>query len=388
MNKLLLSMALLFCAFSLSAQSIGLVGPAANGWPDAANQTPDIMLNDNGDGTHSLSAQTLNTGPAKFREDQQWTVSYGGDSFPTGTFTGNDISVQSGIYDILFNFNTNTYVFTSVSGFTDLELVGAALNGANNPQFATADGENYELPVTEFIDGDIQFQEVGTTNVYGAMAFPSGTAALGGSAIAVNNGFYKVSFNLTTLNYSFEIAQIGIVGTAAAGWPDAVNQTPDIVLTSTNGDVYSLDAQMLNDGELKFRQDLAWNVSWGGTDFASGTIDPSAANILATAGVYDIVFSRGLQTYSFTTATASTVQSSFNQFKVYPNPSSGTWFFENPTESIKSIVVFDQLGKLVFETQPNSNLGEVSTSAFTQGLYLAKVSLNDGSNTTVKLFKK
>lgn len=389
MNKLLLSVSFLFCAFMMQAQTIGIVGPAANGWPDASNQTPDIMLTDNGDGTYSLTSQALNTGPAKFREDQQWTTSYGGDSFPSGNITNGDIPVQAGIYDIVLDLNNSTYSFTSVSGFTDLELAGTALDGANSPQFATTDGENYELTVTEFVDGDILIQEVATNNVFGATAFPSGTATAGGSAIAVTGGFYKVSFNLTSLAYSFDIAQIGIVGTAAAGWPDpATDPTPDIVMTSTNGDVYTLDNQSINDGELKFRQDLAWNVSWGGTDFAGGSIDPSAGNIVTTAGMYDVVFSRGLQTYSFTTATASLTESSFNQFKVYPNPSSEAWFFENPTQSIKSIAVFDQLGKLVFENQPNAIRGEVSTSVFSQGLYLAKVSLTDGSETTVKLYKK
>ena len=57
---------------------IGIVGPAANGWPPDSDGNPtDIMLTNNGDGTYSIDALTLTQGPAKFREDQAWTVSYG-----------------------------------------------------------------------------------------------------------------------------------------------------------------------------------------------------------------------------------------------------------------------------------------------------------------------
>lgn len=53
MKKTLLFAILLIAPFILHAQTIGIVGPAANGWPDPnTNPTPDIMLTDNGDGTH------------------------------------------------------------------------------------------------------------------------------------------------------------------------------------------------------------------------------------------------------------------------------------------------------------------------------------------------
>ncbi|QTY27037.1 hypothetical protein [Flavobacterium sp. CS20] len=211
MKKILL-IAILCSAFMMQAQTVGIVGPAANGWPDATNPTPDIMLTDNGDGTHSIDGLTLTTGPAKFRQNQDWAVSWGGDTFPSGSITNGDIPVQAGVYDIVLDLNNNTYTFTDVGTFTQIELVGSAVTGSSNPQMSTIDGVNYELSVTQFANGDIQFQEVGTSTVYGANSFPTGTATAGGMAIPVTFGFYEVTFNLNTGDYSFDIPDIGIVG--------------------------------------------------------------------------------------------------------------------------------------------------------------------------------
>lgn len=385
MKRFLLTLSLTCFAMVLSAQTIGIVGPAANGWPDAANPTPDIMLTDNGDGTHSINGLTLTTGAAKFRENQQWNTSYGGNTFPSGMVSGNDISVQAGIYDIVLDLNTSTYTFISVSGFTDIELVGTALNGAASPQMATLDGINYELTVTQFVAGDIQFQEAGTTTTYGGSTFPAGTATAGATNIPVTAAYYKVMFNSNTLDYSFEIPEVGIVGPAANGWPAATET--DITMNTTDGDVYTLDNQVLTSGAVKFRQDKAWNLSWGGTSFPSGTADVNGADINATAGTYNIVFSRGAQTYAFNEI-LSIEENKFSNFKVYPNPSSDEWFFENTDTAIKSIVIYDSLGKQILNHAVDATLTKINSASFTEGLYIARITLIDESETTVKLFKK
>lgn len=383
MKQNLLIAILIIAPFILPAQTIGIVGPAANGWPDGNNPTPDIMLTDNGDGTHSIDALTLTTGAAKFRENQEWTTSYGGDTFPTGTVTSGDIPVQAGVYDIVLDLNNNTYTFTDVSTFTEIELSGSAVIGSN-PMMSTIDGISYELSVTQFLGGDLVFQEVGTNTTYGADAFPSGTATMGGQAIPVTAGFYKVNFNLNTGDYSFVIPDVGMVGTAANGWPDDNNPTPDILLNTTDGDVYTLSGQALNDGQLKFRQDLDWNVNWGGDTFPSGTFTGNDINV--TAGVYDITFNRSAGTYSFTTLSVADV--SFANFRVYPNPTRDLWHFDNPNQDIKQITVFNALGKQIYQTAPNASIGEVDGDVFSRGLYLAKIELTNGEQTTVKLIKQ
>ncbi|SDG61860.1 hypothetical protein [Psychroflexus sediminis] len=94
MKKFLLFTLMLLAFNFVGAQTIGIVGPAANGWPDNSNPEPDIMLTDNGDGTHSIEGLTLTTGSAKFRTDKDWNnPNYGGDTFPTGTITSSNIPV-------------------------------------------------------------------------------------------------------------------------------------------------------------------------------------------------------------------------------------------------------------------------------------------------------
>lgn len=364
------------------SQTIGIVGPAANGWPSDDNPT-DIMLTDNGDGTHSIDALTLTTGPAKFRENQAWTTSYGGDVFPSGSITNGDIPVQAGVYDVVLDLNTNTYTFTDVSTFTEIELVGSAVVGSN-PTMSTIDGENYELSVTEFGDGDLLFQEVGTANTFGADSFPNGTATSDGTDIPVQFGFYEVSFNLTTGDYTFTIPDVGIVGPAANGWPDGSNPTPDIPMNSTDGDVYALNSQVLNDGALKFRQNFDWSVNWGGDSFPSGSF--TGDDILVTAGTYDISFFRANQTYTFTSLSVEDL--SFENFNIYPNPAKDRWVFENPSTPIESINIYNTFGKMIHQAKPNSTTGYVNAQTFEQGIYLAKIKLSDNSETTVKIIKR
>jgi hypothetical protein len=390
MNKQLLFTIFALCTLFMTAQGdLGIVGPAANGWPDdVTNPDPDIILTNNGDGTHFIAALTLNTGAAKFRTDMDWgNPNYGADAFPLGNISSDDINVVAGVYDILVDLNTNLITFTDVAGFTDIEVVGTGLFNGGTPQMASIDGVSYALSVTQLTAGTIEFREVGTSVTYGAIDFPAGTATQGGAAIPTIDGFYKITFDLTTGAYLFAIPSVGLVGPGAGGWPDANNIT-DIAMNTTDGDVYTLDAQTLTDDQVKFRQDQSWDVNWGGTAFPSGSAVPgSNDNIVAISGIYDIVFSRSNLTYAFTTTTNSLNDGAFSQFKVYPNPTSGSWFFENPTQSIKSIVIYDNLGKLVFEAQPNTIRGEVNTAVFAQGLYIAQVNLIDGSQTTVKLYK-
>jgi len=385
MKNFLLCFALILGVFSMNAQLIGIVGPAANGWPADGSPPPDIMLTDNGDNTHTIDGLTLTTGPAKFRENQMWGAGeWGGDTFPAGAVTSGNIPVQAGIYDIVLDLNTNTYTFTNVSTFTEIELAGSALS--SSVEMSTIDGENYELTVTQFGAGDILLQEVGTSNTFGSNSFPTGTATSGGTAIPVQAGFYEVVFNLTTGDYAFSIPVVGIVGPAANGWPDDSNPT-DIPMTSSDGDVYSLNSQALNDGELKFRQNLNWDVNWGGTDFPSGSaVFNTSNNIPATAGTYDISFFRANLTYTFTSLSVEDL--SFENFKLYPNPTQDSWTFENPSKAIESISIYDTFGKLVHEVKPNSSKGYVSAQTFAEGLYLAKVRLIDNTETTVKIIKR
>lgn len=97
------------------------------------------------------------------------------------------------------------------------------------------------------------------------------------------DGFYKVEVNLLTLSYTLTpITSIGIIGEAAGGWDK------DIVMTyDAASHTWIAKSVTLKDGEIKFRANGAWDISWGGTDLKKLTSN-NGANIRVNAGTYTI----------------------------------------------------------------------------------------------------
>ena len=97
------------------------------------------------------------------------------------------------------------------------------------------------------------------------------------------NGFYKVEVDLQALSYKLTpITSIGIIGDAAGGWDK------DIVMTyDAASHTWIAKSVTLKDGEIKFRANGAWDISWGGTDLKKLTSN-NGANIRVNAGTYTI----------------------------------------------------------------------------------------------------
>lgn len=94
--------------------SIGILGTALNGWID------DIYLQTTNDITYTLENYTFKDGYAKFRQDNDWSINWGDNTFPSGTGIqdGPDIPVSAGIYNITFNRLTGEYSFTGTTSFS------------------------------------------------------------------------------------------------------------------------------------------------------------------------------------------------------------------------------------------------------------------------------
>lgn len=89
---------------------IELIG-AFNNWADAGT----IKLTKSAYDPHIWTADNVEIvdGDIKFRADAAWTKAWGGDSFPYGGGSDNNILAQSGKYFIKFNDLTGQYVFLS-----------------------------------------------------------------------------------------------------------------------------------------------------------------------------------------------------------------------------------------------------------------------------------
>ncbi|MUP46173.1 SusF/SusE family outer membrane protein [Gramella sp. BOM4] len=95
---------------------IGLVGEGTTvGWPNDDNPTPDILLTQSEFDPHIWYVKDveLNEAGIKFRANQTWDVNWGGgQNFPSGQATGDDIIVsEEGTYEAWFNDLTGRYIF-------------------------------------------------------------------------------------------------------------------------------------------------------------------------------------------------------------------------------------------------------------------------------------
>ena len=197
--------------------------------------------------------------------------------------------------------------------------------------------------------------------------FPSGTAQVGETGIAVTAGSYEFSINIVTGVYAFTQVEatfpsVGIIGIATTG--DDTGWAADIDMSTEDGINYSLKNVTLFDGPIKFRQDNSWAINWGGTAFVDG--EPSGDDIVAVAGTYDIFLNRFTGVYSFVDSSLSTADfSGASSFSVYPNPTSGTLNFT----SAQNVSVYDLSGRLVAQA---TNATSVDVSGLVKGIYLVK----------------
>jgi len=210
---------------------------------------------------------------------------------------------------------------TTYGQINSVALVGEAAGGwpgdPGNPapidvhQMSSTNGVDWTLAsvtLTTFqAGGGVKFRANNAWLIsWGSAAFPTGTGPQGGANINCTAGTYSVTFNSTTGVYAFTaIASvnptIAIVGSATAqGWPNDP-QVDELQLNTSDGITYRSNFAALIAGQLKFRQNNSFAVSWGGVSFPSG---PQAGSendniVVATPGTYRVVFNKNNGAYTF-----------------------------------------------------------------------------------------
>lgn len=332
--------------------------------------------------TFTLPLTTFLDGNAQFEVDGELA---GGTGFPTGTFVDATqfIPVTAGSYtSVTVNIESGEYTFTAAPLYATITLTGNAVVGldwgVDSADFGHTDSDNYFLnDVGLLATGGCKFRKdhdwavTWGNNVDG---FPSGIS--NGQDILPNvAGNYDAKINIVTGAYSFGFPVISLTGTAVGGWGDGFDND----LTTTDGINYTLNNLTIVDGGCKFRRGHAWDFSYGGDAFPTGT--PGNGDIAAVAGTYDITFNTATKAYNFGPALATTSFAKSN-FKVYPNPTNASWNFTSAKDVITSIQVVDMLGKVV----ATSTSTTVDASALTTGVYFAKVATAT-STETIKVVK-
>jgi starch-binding outer membrane protein SusE/F len=288
----------------LVASDIGIIGTATpGGWDYDTNLAADTT------GENYEMTLNLLQGKAKFRQDDAWTIAWGG-AFPSAvdTFhTGGDITIPAaGKYKINFNKVTGAYKFTEIIAFSKIGLIGTATVGgwdADSLTQLTKNGGNPDLweGVFNLVAGKAKFRANGNwTLSWGGDLFPEGVASTGGADIVVTPGEYKVSFNTKTLAYKFvpiiDYATMSMRGSAVpAGGTIDINMDKDPVDKSI-----WRKRLILNSGDLRFRANNSWATYWANTTFPTGTgLVGDLSDIPVTAGEYKVTFNSTTGEYNF-----------------------------------------------------------------------------------------
>lgn len=279
--------------------SVGIIGSATPGGWDADTE----MTQDPGNPNIWTLSVTLTSGEMKFRANNSWEINWGGLDFPAGIGEqdGPDISVREGEYNIIFNTETGDYLF-DFDG--EIGIIGSAVQfGWDRDVYMIADEADPDLfTVTlNLVTGQAKFRADGSWELnWGGPDFPSGTATVDGPDIPVaSTGRYKISFNRSSLEYSFEeiatYSSIGLTGSATPGGNEEV--TP---LIKNSGDPSLWEGVFeFSDGGAQFVSDEESNVQWGGTDFPSGIAITDGPEIPVTAGRYAVTFNTSSGEYNF-----------------------------------------------------------------------------------------
>lgn len=357
---------------------VSITGAGVGGWGvDTDLTTTDGV-------TYTISglviAPTDGSTEVKFRQDHDWPINWGAATFPSGIGTngGANIPAVAGTWDVTFNITTGAYSFEGGPVLSVVKLVGTA-TAAEGTTMVTGDGSVYKVTST-FTAGTLQFDIDGA--LVGGATYPTGNAGSDAEFIPVPAGTYTVTFDLSTGDYSFAFPLISITGAGVGGWGvDTDLTTTDGVTYTINGLVIAASGDPLS-SVVKFRQDHAWTVSWGGAAWPTGTADGN--NIPAVDGTYNVSFNIVTGEYNF--GTLSTKGFSSANFKVYPNPTQNVWNFTSASERIESVKIVDVLGKNVMTVSPKSNNASVDATILTKGIYFAKIATAKATE-TIKLMK-
>ena len=267
----------------IEVSSWGVVGSGYNNWlafadaPFYTTSTPNVIV----------SYVNLVDGEIKFRENNAWDSNLG-DATGDGvldTDADNNIAVTAGDYKITIDLGDNSYTIEEFSW-------GVVGSGFNDWGGAGPDAKFYYDYTTDtfkvgvrLIDGEIKVRMNNKWDVsYGDATLDGILDTDADNNIAVTEGHYTFTIDFKDNSYTLEAANLwGIVGSGYNDWGGA---GPDYSLTEVNPGIWFVEGVPLIDGEIKIRENNAWDTSYGDAT-GDGVLDTDADNNIAVeAGNY------------------------------------------------------------------------------------------------------
>jgi hypothetical protein len=312
----------------------------------------------------------------KFRQGHDWGTNWGSTAFPSGTATPNgaNIPATNGTYNVTFNRTSGAFSFVPVGVTYDVVVL---VGGGATLTLSTSDGVNYHSNGVALQEGAYHFN-INGTGQYGGTGFPSGTAMNPGS-ITVPANTYNITYSTETDVYNFGFVTISAIGGGVVNWDT------DVDFATTDGVNYMIASQVFVGGEMKFRQNHNWDLSWGSGIFPSGTLVSPGENFTVPAGTYRVMFNRTTAEFSMSDVAGVTTVVK-NNVSVYPNPSATSWNFSTTGATLTNVKVTDITGKTVINQAVNGQIANVNATALSAGVYFASVTAN-GATTVLRVVK-
>ena len=191
------------------------------------------------------------------------------------------------IVAILFGFGLNAQV----------SITGTGTGGWNQPgglALTSTDGIVWTATNFEIVgDGNMKFSEAGTWETTGGFTganeapfgFPSGTITIGGGNNIVGTlGFWNVTYNITSKEYSFTpgVNPNPVIKVSGGGL------AADVQMNTSNGIAYTKKSLFFPGGDASFKQTSPVTAQWGGA-FPDGPA-VSGGTIPVPVGAFNTYF--------------------------------------------------------------------------------------------------
>jgi hypothetical protein len=199
----------------------------------------------------------------------------------------------------------SAFSFATLSYAQTMGIVGQFTNWGTDPDIPMTSSDGVQWDATGVVittNGGIKFRlDSGWATNWGGAGFPSGTAELGGFGNDIPGvaGTYDVSFNTTTLEYSFTAASTGFNEIGFTGGFNSYNAVEP--LATLDGVDYFKTDFFFGEPNVLIKRTAPSTTLWGGSAFPSGTASevPASSDIPLTVGYYNISFNKNTLAYNF-----------------------------------------------------------------------------------------
>ena len=325
-------------------------------------------------------------------------VTGGAKTAPTGT-AGSSVVATTSPWGLVFNA-TQSFVLNSVDVFITSTTAGSLVinlkdsnqtvlqtltvatppggTGANTVQFTVP--LNFTIPVGNgyrllAVSSPSMIRDLGTNSFpYPLGTVGSVTQGTINNSLTSNPGVYYFFYNW---NYS------PIATCTSTRQEVAVTVTPSpSVPTGTTPQAFT-SGETVADIEV-----TGTNLTWY-SDSAGTTSIPTTTPLVDGATYYVSQQENGCSSALLGITVSSSLslgETSFNNFKYYPNPVNDRLFIRN-SEEIASVEVFNLLGQKLVSKKTDTTVSEIDMSSLSKGSYLLKINSLLGESKTVKIIK-